>query len=85
MKNKSEMSEEERQDHETHRDIIRGKLVDMLNKTSSRNAKLGYYDVLCTIKSNYQCIDEKNYNLPCSDQMWLSLTVISIAVSPFHL
>lgn len=38
MKNKSEMSEEERQDHETHCDIIIGKLVvvDMLNKTSSR-------------------------------------------------
>jgi len=36
MKNKSEMSEEECQDHETHCDIIIGKLVDMLNKTSSR-------------------------------------------------
>jgi len=36
MKKKLEMSEEERQDHETHCDVIKGKLADMLNKTSSR-------------------------------------------------
>lgn len=34
MKNISEMSEEERQDHNTHCNIIRGKLAEMLNKTS---------------------------------------------------